>query len=300
MRRRELIKAGFGSLLAAACAQKQSGKSEATMNGSQSTQTASPTPWTSGPMPTIFLAHGAPPTLEDDAWLKSFREWSKAMPTPKAVLMISAHWVSKPVTLGATKTVPLVYDYYGFPEKYYEVQYPAPGAPDVADRVDALMGAPLRRKERGLDHGAFIPMIGMYPDANVPTLTMSIPTMEPKELFELGKKLAPLRDEGVLIVGSGFITHNLGAVDFRNGPPPSWAKEFDAYIADAITRGDADAILAYREKAPGVRESLPTHEHFVPLVVAMGAASVRSLGKTSFPIDGFVFGPMTKRSVQWS
>jgi 4,5-DOPA dioxygenase extradiol len=273
----------------------ESNESKTSSSASSLTSSAS-----SGTMPAIFLAHGAPPTLEDAAWLKSFRAWSAAMPAPKAVLMVSAHWVSKPTTLGATKTVPLVYDYYGFPEKYYEVQYAAPGAPELADRVDALMGAPLRRKERGLDHGAFIPLMGMYPEANVPVLTMSIPTMEPQELFELGKKLAPLRDEGVLIVGSGFITHNLSAVDFRNGPPPSWAKEFDAYIADALTRGDADAILSYREKAPGVRESLPTHEHFVPLVVSMGAASVRSLAKATFPIEGFIFGPMTKRSVQWA
>jgi 4,5-DOPA dioxygenase extradiol len=252
-------------------------------------------------MPSIFLAHGAPPTLDDAAWMESFAAWSRAMPRPKAILMVSAHWTHAPIALGATRTVPLVYDFSGFPRRYYEVTYPAPGAPELAARVEALLGAGTQKSERGLDHGAFVPLLGMYPAADVPVLTMSLPTMEPAPLFELGRKLAPLRDEGVLIVGSGFLTHNLARITMRsNAEVPAYAREFDEWVKGALVKGDVDALLAYREKAPAVAEVLPTHEHFVPLLVALGAASTGKSAAPTFPIDGFVFGPLSRRSVNWA
>ena len=129
---------------------------------------------------------------------------------------------------------------------------------------------------------------------------MSLPTLEPAELFRLGRTLAPLRKEGILIVGSGFLTHNLRSMDFRpNAPPPTWAKEFDAWTADVLARRDVDALLAYRERAPGVRQALPTHEHFVPVVVALGAAIDDATATPSFPISGFTYGTATRRSVQF-
>jgi len=250
-------------------------------------------------LPSIFLAHGAPILLDEPQWVAELAAWAKAMPKPRAVLMVSAHWQEKPVTLGATKTVPLVYDFYGFPEHYYEQQYPAPGAPELAKRVKALLGAtqPVADDpERGLDHGAYVPLVAMYPEADVPVLQVSMPTLAAKPLFEMGKALAALRDEGVLIIGSGFITHNLRAADFRPNPPtPAWAKEFDAYVAEALERHDVDALLDYRARAPGVRESLPTHEHFVPLLLALGAAPGE---KVQTPISGFWGGSFTRRSVQ--
>jgi 4,5-DOPA dioxygenase extradiol len=148
--------------------------------------------------------------------------------------------------------------------------------------------------ERGLDHGTYIPLMCMYPEAEVPVLQISLPSMEPVELFEMGKALAPLRDEGVLVIGSGFITHNLRALSLKE--TPAWAREFDAWTADAVNRHDVDMLLDYRAKAPGVRESLPTHEHFVPLIVAAGAAPDASV---AWPITGWWFGgAMTRRSVQ--
>lgn len=253
-------------------------------------------------MPVIFLAHGSPLLLDDAGWVVELKQWAGAMPRPKCILMVSAHWEQKPVTLGATRTVPLVYDFYGFPQKYYQVTYRAPGAPQLAARVWEIVGAmqPVgQAPDRGLDHGAYVPLVAMYPNADVPVLQLSLPTLEAPPLFALGRELAPLRGEGVLIVGSGFLTHNLRTLDLRPNPAtPAWAAEFDAWSADVITRRDVDALLDYRNRAPGVRQALPTHEHFVPAVVAMGAA-IEDVGAVQFPITGFVAGSLTRRSVQF-
>lgn len=254
-----------------------------------------------GRMPVIFLAHGSPFLLDDAGWMAELAAWSKELPRPRGVLMLSAHWEERPVTLGAVEPVPLVYDFYGFPAKYYQVTYASPGAPELAARVRELLEptqSVAQDASRGLDHGAFVPMIAMYPQADVPTLQVSLPTMEPGPLYELGRALAPLRDEGILIVGSGFLTHNLRMLDMRPGAPAaSWALDFDAWSADVLARRDDDALLRYREKAPGVRMALPTHEHFVPVVVAAGASGASE--PVTFPILGFMGGSMTRRSVQF-
>jgi 4,5-DOPA dioxygenase extradiol len=252
-------------------------------------------------MPSIFLAHGSPILLTDRAWMSELALWASKLPRPKAVLMLSAHWLDRPVTIGATTPVPLVYDFYGFPEELYRTRYPAPPAPALADRVRALLGAgqTVDDPKRGLDHGAYVPLVAMYPGADVPVLQVSLPTLEPRELLALGEALAPLRDEGVLIVGSGFLTHNLRRMSFDPGAPtPQWAAEFDAWTADALVRRDVDALMKYRETAPGVRESLPTHEHFVPVIVALGAA-LEDAPAVTFPITGWAYGSGTKRSVQF-
>ncbi len=255
-----------------------------------------------GRMPVIFLAHGSPMLLDDAAWVSELHGWAAAMPRPRSVLMLSAHWEQRPVTLGATQTVPLVYDFYGFPSEYYAVTYPAPGAPELAERVRGLLspGQPVANDPaRGLDHGAYVPLVAMYPEADVPVLQVSLPTMDAPTLYQLGRALAPLRDEGVLIVGSGFLTHNLRTFDMSRTPQtPAWASEFDAWAADVLVRRDVDALVQYRERAPGVRQALPTHEHFVPVVVASGAA-IDSSEPVTFPITGFMAGTFTRRSVQF-
>lgn len=291
MDRRELLK-----LLAAASAAPLFGASCAPSKRGQ--MSSSETKPTGRPMPAIFLAHGAPPLLDDPAWIAELAAWGKALPRPKSILMISAHWEERPLELGATKPVPLIYDFSGFPRRFYELTYPSPGAPELAERVRAVLrekgmpfgDAPLR----GLDHGAYIPLMCMYPEADVPVLQVSMPTLEPRELLELGRALAPLRDEGVLIVGSGFLTHNMRAF----GPTtPAWATEFDAWAADVLARRDLDALVDYRDRAPAVHTALPTHEHFVPVLIAAGAAAERA-GTVTFPITGFAFGAFTKRSVE--
>jgi 4,5-DOPA dioxygenase extradiol len=140
----------------------------------------------------------------------------------------------------------------------------------------------------------------MYPHADVPVLQASLPSLDPTTLFSLGRALAPLRREGVLIVGSGFLTHILRTVDFRPAAPtPAWASEFDAWAADVLARRDVDALQDYRARAPGVRQALPTHEHFVPVLVSMGAAIDDTAATARFPITGFAYGTATRRSVQF-
>jgi 4,5-DOPA dioxygenase extradiol len=231
--------------------------------------------------------------------MKELNDWATALPRPTSILMFSAHWDQRPVTLGATRPVPLVYDFYGFPERFYRMTYPSPGAPDLAARVKRALEAkqiPYAESDRGLDHGAYVPLMAMYPKADVPVLQVSLPGLEPKTLFELGRMLAPLRDEGVLVVGSGFLTHNL-----RDGflpQTPSWASDFDAWAKSALEKWDVDALIDFRAKGPGVRQALPTVEHYVPVLVAAGAAADEHTA-VRFPISGFWLGSFTRRSVQF-
>jgi 4,5-DOPA dioxygenase extradiol len=252
-------------------------------------------------MPVIFAAHGAPILLDDAPWMTELAAWASAMPRPESILMVSAHWEARPTTLGATRTVPLVYDFYGFPEKYYQTDYQAPGAPQLASLVRDILreqGIPFADEpERGLDHGAYVPLVAMYPDADVPVLQVSMPSLDSDELFELGRRVAPLRDEGVLVFGSGFLTHNMRYA-FKPGIP-AWAREFDDWVADALTRFDVDALKEFRERAPAAELALPTWEHYAPVLVAAGAAS-EERSATTFPITGFwMHGAFTKRSVQF-
>ena len=196
--------------------------------------------------------------------------------------------------------MPLVYDFWGFPQRYYDVKYAAPGAPELAEDVRKLLGGHVEQDaERGLDHGAYVPLKEMFPDADVPVLQMSLPTLDPRKLHEVGRKLAPLRDKNVLIVGSGFMTHNLSCVNFPAGPdyePPSWSKEFDDWAHQQLANGDVDALLDFQTKAPAAGIAHPRTEHFAPLFVALGAASDE---KARTSVEGFWYG-LSKRSVQFS
>ncbi len=268
----------------------------------ESVGSSEPVVSTSSPkMPAIFAAHGAPVLLDDEVWVGELARWSKAMPRPKGVLMVSAHWEERPTTLGATRSVPLVYDFYGFPERYYLTKYPAPGAPGLAARVRALLGQKnidvAEDPRRGLDHGAYVPLVAMYPEADVPVLQVSMPALDTQELFRMGRALAPLRDEGVLIFGSGFLTHNMRYA-FRPGVP-QWARDFDNWAEDALSHFDVDALLDFQVRAPAAQVALPTWEHFAPLLVALGAIG-DDRPAVSFPIAGFwMDGAFTKRSVQF-
>lgn len=138
-------------------------------------------------MPTLFLSHGAPPLADDPVWTKQLAGWSASLPRPSSILMVSAHWENAPLTIGATETIPLVYDFYGFPARYYDVTYPAPGAPDLAVDVVTLLGSAHHDPYRGLDHGAYVPLVEMYPDADVPVLQISMPSLDPTVLLEVGR-----------------------------------------------------------------------------------------------------------------
>ena len=255
-------------------------------------------------LPAIFLSHGAPPLADDEVWTKELADWSRALTRPTAILIVSAHWEEAPLTLGATTTVPLTYDFFGFAEKYYQVQYPAPGAPQLADQVRKLLHSPDHAigqdSARGLDHGAYVPLVEMYPDADIPVLQISMPTLDPAALLAIGRRLAPLRDEGVLIIGSGFSTHNLRAIDPWGGfhaPPPSRSAEFDDWLDRSLVAGDVDALVDFQRKAPAAALAHPRTEHFAPLFVSLGA-SLTSGERGDTVIEGFFMG-LSKRSVQF-
>jgi 4,5-DOPA dioxygenase extradiol len=254
-----------------------------------------------GRMPAIYLGHGAPPLVDDGLWVSQLAGWAVRMPKPRSILVVSAHWESAPLTLGATTTMPLVYDFWGFPQHYYQTTYPAPGAPELARRVEALMpaGSPVvHQPDRGLDHGAYVPLTVMYPDADVPVLQMSLPTMDPTGLLDLGRRLAPLRDEGVLIIGSGFLTHGLPYLRMQSPgqSPPGWSAEFDAWAAEALAGGDLEQLVDFSHRAPAARYAHPTVEHLAPLFVTLGVAEKPEAALETV-IDGYWFG-LAKRSIQ--
>jgi 4,5-DOPA dioxygenase extradiol len=253
-------------------------------------------------MPAVYLGHGAPPLVDDEVWVSQLQRWAANLPKPKAILVVSAHWESAPLTLGATRdAAPLTYDFYGFPQRYYEVTYPAPGAPELASRVAASMAdseTVAEQPDRGLDHGAYVPLTVMYPEADIPVLQMSLPTHDPVRLMALGERLRPLRDEGVLIIGSGFLTHGLPFLtEWRiDASVPGWSADFDAWAGEAMARGDVDALASYKTQAPGMPFAHPTVEHYTPLFVTLGAASTPDEPGIQV-IDGFWMG-LSKRSLQ--
>ena len=257
--------------------------------------------------PVIYLSHGAPPLADDEAWTAQLAAWSQDLPRPDSILVVSAHWELAPMAVSATTgDVPLLYDFWGFPQHYYEVTYDAPGAPDLARSVAGLVGGAGEQLHqdptRGLDHGAYVPLVEMFPEADIPVVQLSMPTLEPQRLFEIGQRLAPLRDENVLILTSGFTTHNLGWFNPRaasDAAPPTPSAEFDHWAAEAVGRGDVDAVLDFLDKAPAAREAHPRTEHWAPLYVALGAASASGGIDARSVIDGFWYG-LSKRSWQFA
>jgi 4,5-DOPA dioxygenase extradiol len=251
-------------------------------------------------MPALYIGHGAPPLLDDPVWSGQLAAWASDLPRPKAVLIVSAHWESAPVSLSAS-AAPLVYDFGGFDAKYYRMTYETPDASALAARIAKLMPSaePVHQHaSRGLDHGAWVPLKIMYPDADIPVLQMSLPTQDPDRLLKLGERLRPLRDEGVLIIGSGFLTHGLPFLtDWRiDAAAPGWSTDFDAWAGEALARGDVDALASYRDRAPGMPFAHPTVEHYTPLFVTLGAATNPDEPGLQV-IDGFWMG-LSKRSLQ--
>src|SRR5690349_18430186 len=252
-------------------------------------------------MPALYIGHGAPPLLDDPLWSSQLRQLAADLPRPKAILIVSAHWESAPLMLSASGPgVGLVYDFGGFEERYYRMTYQTPEASALAARVAAMMPdtEPVHQHpSRGLDHGAWVPLKIMYPEADIPVLQMSLPTHDPYKLLTLGSRLRELRDEGVLVIGSGFLTHGLPFLtDFRlDAEAPGWSREFDAWAAEALGRGDVAELASYRTKAPGMPYAHPTVEHYTPLFVTLGAA-LDPEAPGDQVVDGFWMG-LSKRSL---
>ncbi|MEV4346704.1 class III extradiol ring-cleavage dioxygenase [Actinoplanes sp. NPDC049596] len=258
--------------------------------------------WTpaDGPLPSLYLSHGAPPTFEDAAWMRQLHDWARALPRPTAILIVSAHWESAPLAISSSRArTGLVYDFGGFDPMYYRMRYDTPDAAGLARQVAALMPQSVHEHTgRGLDHGAWVPLKIMYPEADVPVLQLSIPTHDATTLLGLGERLRPLREQGVLVIGSGFMTHGLQFLTraMLAGHVPGWSSDFDQWAAEALARGDVDELAAFRDRAPGMPYAHPTVEHFTPLFVTLGAATDPT-GPVRTAIDGYSMG-FAKRSFQ--
>ena len=251
-------------------------------------------------MPALYIGHGAPMLLDDPLWTSQLRDVAQKLPTPKAILIVSAHWESEPVTLSNPSAgTSLVYDFGGFDPKYYQMTYETPDASELARMVAKLMPdtESVVQASRGLDHGAWVPLKVMYPDANIPVLQMSMPTSDPFKLMQLGKRLQSLRDQGVLIIGSGFMTHGLPFLrDWRiDAQAPGWSSDFDTWAAESLANGDIDTLANFKSKAPGMPYAHPTVEHFTPLFVTLGAAENPEVAPDTL-IDGYFMG-LSKRSI---
>jgi 4,5-DOPA dioxygenase extradiol len=231
-------------------------------------------------LPTLFISHGSPMHAVNAG--KAGEAWAtvaKQLPQPKAVLMVTAHWESNLPMLSGNPKPSMIYDFGGFPEELYKIVYGAPGSPDIAARAQALL------KDagftagidgcRGYDHGTWVPLLKMYPDADIPIVQLSVQTaMSPRHHYELGRALALLTKEGVLIVGSGHLTHNLRdwMMTRGQGPRAAYAQKFQGWVFDKLAAHDVDALTGYRREAPDAVRAHPSEEHFLPLFVALGAA----------------------------
>lgn len=233
-------------------------------------------------MPTVFVSHGAPTLILQESPARTFlASLGRLLPRPKAIVAVSAHWDTDVPAVSLARKPDTIHDFYGFPDALYRLRYAAPGAPELAERVARLTGA-AHDAHRGLDHGAWVPAMLGWPEADIPIFQLSVqPAQSPAHHIALGRTLSALREEDILVMGSGSATHNLRAL-VRGGAasePEPWAREFDDWLADTVEKGDEAALADYRAQAPNAVDAHPTDEHFLPLHVAYGAAGAGARGR---------------------
>jgi len=254
------------------------------------------------PMPAIFFGHGNPMnTLRSNAFTAGWAAIGTGVPRPRAVLSVSAHWYIGATAVTAVPNPRTIHDFGGFPQRLYEFQYPAPGAPDLASHVrDLLAPLPVTLDQQwGLDHGTWSVLSHVFPQADIPVIQLSIDRSQPAEFhYEIGKRLAPLRDEGVLVIGSGNLVHNLSAYIWRepDREPYDWALRFDQRIREALAVGDDASLIAYETWGKEAMLSCPTPDHYLPLLYVVGLR--RDGDPISFPIEGFDGGSMSMLAVR--
>jgi 4,5-DOPA dioxygenase extradiol len=228
-------------------------------------------------MPALFVGHGSPMNaIEDNEFTRTWREVAANIPKPKAVLCISAHWESRGVFVCAAKAPPTIHDFGGFPQALFDAQYPAPGDPALAQHVaEMVKNVKVNLTEEwGLDHGAWSVLKIMYPQADIPVVQLSIDTAQPGAFhYELGRALAALRDEGVLILGSGNIVHNLRTLNFRDPVVPEWARRIDEVTRDLVLEHRHAELIDWRALDPQITLAVPSVEHYLPLLYVLGAQS---------------------------
>jgi 4,5-DOPA dioxygenase extradiol len=237
-------------------------------------------------LPSVFVSHGAPTLPLTPAPSRDFLAgYGVTLGRPSAILAVSAHWETEAPVLDAAEAPETIHDFYGFPRALYEMHYAAPGSPSLARRAAELLGSAgmaARLERRGLDHGAWVPLMLMYPEADIPVVQLSLQThLGAAHQRRVGEALRPLRDDGVLVLGSGSATHNLGA--FRgatiDSPAPDWVSSFTEWLAHTVEAGDADALVDYRRTAPHAVRNHPSEEHFLPIFTALGAAENGAKGR---------------------
>ena len=251
-------------------------------------------------MPAVFVGHGSPMTVLDRVKGPEIARAVAGLPRPAAILVVSAHFELSPATLGAVAPIPLVYDFYGFPDEMYRQQYPSPGAPTLANRVEGLLGGP--GKVSAIPSAASTTGRGARSRGSTRRRTCRcsscrMPTDDPRRLFEMGRALAPLRDENVLILGSGNLVHNLRRTGSDATPTPAWAAEFDAWAAATLSARRYDALVDWRRQAPAPTMAHPTDEHWNPMLVVAGAAADGAAVPT-YPLAGFEGGSISRRCVR--
>jgi 4,5-DOPA dioxygenase extradiol len=237
--------------------------------------------------PAVFVSHGAPTLPMETSLAREFlTELGKTLGKPEAILVVSAHWESGEAEVSAAARPETIHDFFGFPQELYRLAYPAPGAPELASRVSKLLGAngiaTHEHPTRGLDHGAWVPLLLMYPDADIPVTQLTVqPELGTSHHFRMGEALRPLRNEGVLILGSGGATHNL--YEFgrhrRDAPPPAWVTGFQEWLAHTIESANNDDLMHYRERGPDAARNHPSEEHFLPIYAAAGAGDPGVAGR---------------------
>ena len=226
-------------------------------------------------LPALFLGHGSPMNaIEDGPFRRAWAELGRSLPKPEAVLCVSAHWETRGVAVTGSAAPPTIHDFYGFPDELFAVRYPAPGHPALARRVASMLraeGASVD-PERGLDHGCWSVLLAMYPEADVPVVQLSLDSRRPGSFhLALGRQLAALRDSGVLILGSGNVVHNLRVADWSMAEGYDWAIRFDAEVRSRIAAGDDESLADHRALGPDAALAVPTPEHYLPLLYALGA-----------------------------
>lgn len=245
-------------------------------------------------MPSLFISHGAPTLAIDPGETgAALEELGRALPRPVAIVVASAHWETPAPMVSTARTPETIHDFGGFPEALYRLRYPAPGAPEVAQQVKHLLDAAGLAAgldpRQGLDHGAWVPLRFLYPGADVPVAQLSIqPHLSPLHHYRLGEALRPLLDEGVLVIGSGSLTHNLSEFRTRPGRVEPYVREFQDWVKRAIEAKDMAALLDYRRLAPAAARAHPSDEHLLPLFVALGAAG--ACGGAQRLVDEVTYG----------
>lgn len=252
-------------------------------------------------LPVMFVGHGNPMNaIQDNDFTRTLRRLGKSLPTPKAILCVSAHWETDGTSITQADYPRTIHDFYGFPEALFKVQYPAPGAPDLA--TDIAARTPPTKGDQGqwgLDHGTWSVLCHLFPDAQIPTLQLSLDRRaKPADHFAMGRQLRKLRNEGVLIIGSGNIVHNLRQMDWSTkAPPKDWAVEFDQWVKEHLENQNFSPLIESPRQSTAGQLSIPTWEHYLPLLYVLGAAD--ETDTLSFPYEGIHHGSISMTTVSF-